>query len=303
MPPFDKTGHAPESQADGMVYVGEQLQAIVDGGLWEKTAVFVVWDDSGGFADHMPAPNLEPLAQDPNRQDRLGKRVPCMVISPYAKANYRSSDCGEIKSHRSLVKFINEWLGLPALDAEREKQVGSMWDCFDFDQVPIPAPRTQLKPGELNLERSFVQRLSLECQRIPGKFEANIMSLAITTLYVMDRLLGPQHPIRRVVSRTLQIDPEHRKVGRFSRQGVPGSKLAYAAYAVPALLAWPIGIAADAVIAVLLAHGHTLPFDPHGTGRNHDYKVQLQRNASAGIMAPSTLVEHDAWNQITRDID
>ena len=91
-----------------------KIQAIVDGGLWPRTVVFVTWDDWGGWYDHVVPPNVEKWdsrrAQYPGdahpefdgQQFRYGSRVPCLVISPYARKGFVSPTQ---RSHISLVKF------------------------------------------------------------------------------------------------------------------------------------------------------------------------------------------------------
>src|SRR5262249_22020790 len=91
-----------------------QVHAHVPGGLWDRTAIFITWDDWGGWFDHVDPPNVEQWdsrrAQRPEDanarfdgdQFRYGSRVPCLVLSPYARPEYVSS---QLNSHVSLLKF------------------------------------------------------------------------------------------------------------------------------------------------------------------------------------------------------
>src|SRR6266446_8464095 len=78
----------------GMQWTVEQVNAIVQGGLWPKTAIFITWDDWGGWFDHVNPPNVEQWSD--GTQFRYGSRVGCLVLSPYAKSGYIS---GMLHSH------------------------------------------------------------------------------------------------------------------------------------------------------------------------------------------------------------
>ena len=143
--------HAPDTPADrqnnvgnvtnGSQWTAAQIDAIVAGGLWEKTAIFVTWDDWGGWADHVDPPEVETWSD--GTQFRLGNRVPCLVVGAYAKAGYISH---QQHSHVSLVRFCETTFGLPSLNA-RTAAADDMGDCFDYTRVlpppgaaPAPAP-------------------------------------------------------------------------------------------------------------------------------------------------------------------
>ncbi len=126
----------------GMQWTVDQINAIVKGGLWSKTAIFITWDDWGGWFDHVDPPNVEQWKNDgtPNAgtQFRYGSRVGCIVLSPYAKQGHV---CRTLLSHVSLVKFCELTFGLQPLNA-RDRTADGMTDCFDFKQTPAlpPAP-------------------------------------------------------------------------------------------------------------------------------------------------------------------
>jgi len=128
----------------GMQWTVDQINAIEKGGLWPSTTIFVTWDDWGGWWDHIDPPNLETWTQStPNpsykgTQFRLGSRVGCLVLSPYAKQGYISKTQ---HSHVSLVKFCETIFGLAALN-QRDSKSDGMSDCFDFTQTPKPPPPT-----------------------------------------------------------------------------------------------------------------------------------------------------------------
>ena len=72
--------HAPASLATGQAYVTNLINTIMTGPDWDSTAIFLAWDDWGGFYDNVVPPTVD--------QNGYGLRVPAIVISPYAKKGY-----------------------------------------------------------------------------------------------------------------------------------------------------------------------------------------------------------------------
>lgn len=133
--------HPVNSVAAGAKWTAQQVAAIVQGGLWSSTAIFVTWDDWGGWSDHVdPPPSLEPWSD--GYQFRLGNRVPCLVISPYARSGYISR---VQHSHVSLVRFVEDTFGLPSIN-RRDAAADGMADCFDFTRTPA-GPPSAVGPG------------------------------------------------------------------------------------------------------------------------------------------------------------
>jgi phospholipase C len=95
--------------------------------FWDSTAIFVQWDDWGGFYDHVAAPFED--------YDGLGFRVPLLVISPYAKKDYVSHVQYETAS---VLRFAEDLYGLPQLAAADARANSPAADCFDFSQSPRP---------------------------------------------------------------------------------------------------------------------------------------------------------------------
>jgi phospholipase C len=91
---------------------------------WSHCAIFITFDDYGGFYDHVPPPQLDRLG--------LGFRVPCIVVSPYAKRGYVDSTLYE---HSSLLKFAETIFRLPAMSS-RDARSADMTNAFDFAQPP-----------------------------------------------------------------------------------------------------------------------------------------------------------------------
>ena len=140
--------HPTQNVTTGMQWTVQQINAIVAGGLWAKSAIFVTWDDWGGWFDHVTPPVVEAWshrkAQRPadafpqfdGQPFRYGSRVPCLVLGPYARPGHIAH---ELESHVSLLKFCETILGLPAV-TERDRASNGMAGCFDFSQQPLPAP-------------------------------------------------------------------------------------------------------------------------------------------------------------------
>jgi len=133
--PQDKGANPPVGNVtSGMQWSVSQVNAIVQGGLWPQTAIFITWDDWGGWYDHVTPPEVEKWTD--GTQFRYGTRVGCLVLSPYAKAGYISQT---LLSHVSIVKFCETIFGLKTLNA-RDAAADGMTDCFDFTQKPAPPP-------------------------------------------------------------------------------------------------------------------------------------------------------------------
>jgi phospholipase C len=128
-----KSGHPPAKLCAAENYAARVLSAIMNGPQWESTAVFLVWDDWGGFYDHVPPPDVERWTD--GTPFRYGFRVPALVISPYARPAYVSHT---IHSHVSTLRFIETLFDLPPL-TDRDAAASDLLDCFDFNQ-PALAP-------------------------------------------------------------------------------------------------------------------------------------------------------------------
>src|SRR5277367_86281 len=72
--------HPPRSSCGGENWTVNQINAVMQSQYWDSTAIFVIWDDFGGFYDHYPPP------QPPPDIYGYGPRVPLLIISPYAKS-------------------------------------------------------------------------------------------------------------------------------------------------------------------------------------------------------------------------
>jgi len=108
----------------GPQWVASVVNAIGGGPDWKDTAIVVVWDDWGGWYDHVAPPQLDRMG--------LGFRVPMIVISPYARRHYVSHVRHEFGS---IIKFVENVNDLPSLDTTDDRS-DALFDCFDFDDPP-----------------------------------------------------------------------------------------------------------------------------------------------------------------------
>ncbi len=123
--PSDEVSEEPPASVEaGMAYVTGLINAIMMSPNWSSTAIFLSWDDWGGFYDHMAPPSGDEFNNS--------IRVPGIVISPYARQNY--VDHG-IYSFESWLKILEDRFDVhPA--GMGSTQAGDMLDGFDFNQKP-----------------------------------------------------------------------------------------------------------------------------------------------------------------------
>jgi phospholipase C len=125
------SGHPPSSLCSAQQYAVRVINALYSSPQWNSTALFLLWDDWGGFYDHVAPPVIEHWTDASPL--RYGYRVPCIVISPYARRGYVSHTTS---SHVSLLRFAETLYALDPL-TERDASASDMLDCFDFAQEPL----------------------------------------------------------------------------------------------------------------------------------------------------------------------
>ena len=134
------------------------INGLIQSPLWTSSALFMTYDEGGGFFDHVRPPQLD--AYGP------GMRVPTFVISPWAKRGYIS---GQLYEHNSLLKFVERRFNLPSLASVNHRfdsstpafnndaaqgnagppapprdglaQLGDFYEAFDFTQNPNYYPK------------------------------------------------------------------------------------------------------------------------------------------------------------------
>jgi hypothetical protein len=207
--------HPPASIHQGQAYVTSIINAAMKSLDWNSTAIFVAWDDWGGFYDHAVPPAVD--------QNGYGLRVPGLVISPYARQSYIDH---QTLSSDAYLKFIeDDFLGgdrlNPATDGrpdprpdvrEDESILGRIDQDFNFNQAPGRRCGSPLRAagaasmGEglahvLDLRRRLRLRVVLQDPHMQPE--------------VIEQQVGQVH-----AEAVPDHDPHHRDIGQVVREGV-----------------------------------------------------------------------------------
>jgi phospholipase C len=133
IPTGPESDHAGVNDGSGPSWVASVVNAIGKSQYWANTAIFITWDDWGGWFDHVPPPQVLVNCAQWGCGYVYGFRVPLIVLSPFVKAQYISHvnhDFG------SILKFIEETYGLPSL-GYADAAADDFADCFNFSQTPL----------------------------------------------------------------------------------------------------------------------------------------------------------------------
>jgi len=149
VPSLSESEHPPGTTRDGQAHVTKVINRIMQSAAWQSTAIFVSWDDWGGFYDHVMPPKVD--------QNGYGLRVPGLVVSSYARRGYIDR---QTLSFDAYVKFIeDDFLAGQRLDPatdgrpdlrptvrENVSILGDLTKDFDFTQAPRSAELLPLYP-------------------------------------------------------------------------------------------------------------------------------------------------------------
>ena len=155
VPSGDASEHPPSSVSAGQSYITSVTNALMNSPDWSSTAIFLAWDDWGGFYDHVVPPRVD--------VNGYGIRVPGLVISPYAKKGYIDHQTLSFDAYLKFIEddFLNGQRLDPATDGrpdprplvrENASVLGDLTNDFDFTQAPRPPmllpvhPTTTLTP-------------------------------------------------------------------------------------------------------------------------------------------------------------
>ncbi len=134
IPDWQNSDHPLSRTTNGPSWITSIVNEVGRSRFWRDTAIVVVWDDSGGWYDHVPPPRVD--------FNGLGVRVPLLVISPYAKRGHVSHRRYEFGS---ILRLAEGAFGLEPLAAS-DNRAADLTDCFDFTQgprsfTPLVSPR------------------------------------------------------------------------------------------------------------------------------------------------------------------
>ena len=132
--------HPPNPVSAGQSYVTSLVNAVMKSPDWDSTAIFLAWDDWGGFYDTVVPPTVDQLG--------YGLRVPAMVISPYAKRGYIDHQTLSFDAYDKFIEddFLDGQRIDPRSDGrpdprpdvrEDEKVLGNLISDFNFNQSPM----------------------------------------------------------------------------------------------------------------------------------------------------------------------
>jgi phospholipase C len=150
VPSVDVSEHPPSTVSAGQSYVTSLVNAVMTSPDWSSTAIFLAWDDWGGFYDHVLPPRID--------VNGYGLRVPGIVISPYAKRGYIDH---QTLSFDAYAKFLeDDFLGGQRLDPQTDGRpdprptvredvvaLGDLTNDFDFSQAPRPPAVLPVHPA------------------------------------------------------------------------------------------------------------------------------------------------------------
>ncbi len=159
--PLLQSEHPPAPVTYGEVAAAQVLDALTSNpAVWAKTALFITYDENGGFFDHRPPPVApsgtagEWLEVDPLPADAagvagpigLGFRVPLLVVSPFSRGGFV---CSHTFDHTSLLRFLETRFGteVPNLSAWRRSVTGDLTAAFNFAAAPNTAVPTLPQPA------------------------------------------------------------------------------------------------------------------------------------------------------------
>jgi phospholipase C len=142
--PYSGAGEHPHSGEPiwkGMRHVTSIINAAMNGPDWDSTAIFLTWDDWGGFYDHVEPPRVD--------LNGYGIRVPGLLISPWAKGGTIDSQTLSFDAYLKLIEdlFLNSARLDPATMSRPDSRptvredvgiLGNLLREFDFTQDPLP---------------------------------------------------------------------------------------------------------------------------------------------------------------------
>jgi phospholipase C len=108
----------------GQKFVKGVIQSLMRSSVWDRSAFLLVYDDWGGWYDHVEPPQVD--------EHGYGFRVPAILVSPYARRGHIDST---VLDFTSILRFIEDNWDLASI-SERDANANSLVSAFDFSQTP-----------------------------------------------------------------------------------------------------------------------------------------------------------------------
>jgi phospholipase C len=123
----------PEDVGEGDAWIGQLVNAVAQSQYWDSTAIFITYDEGGGFWDHVPPPvSLG-----------YGTRTPMIIVSPYARQGVFHQQTTNV----SILSFMQHLWNLPALTRLNARQ-NDLMGAFNFNQKPLAPPSVPIAPTD-----------------------------------------------------------------------------------------------------------------------------------------------------------
>jgi phospholipase C len=197
----DLTEHPPFNPTTGELWAVSIVNSVMKSSYWPTTAIFITWDEGGGFYDHVVPPREFTLNHSFSKElVGLGQRVPLLVISPYSRENFVSDT---LLSHLSLLHFVEYNWNLQPLNGLVEESNLPL-DFFNFSQ----APRTPVI-----LVSPIVYPIPLQTQS-----SSSLPDPVIQNGLLPVAIIGPLIVVLAVALRRFSSDPDRRETQRQQQQ-------------------------------------------------------------------------------------
>jgi phospholipase C len=189
----------PQDVQVGERFIARIARAVMSSPNWDRTAFFICYDEHGGYFDHVAPPaavtpdDTPPMlgpGDIPGGYNRLGIRLPVIVVSPWAKRGYVSS---VVQDHTSILRFIERRWNLGAM-TRRDANANDMTDYFDFRRAAFREPPRIASAPSLAPGLEACRKAGLE-PPLPGNPNGNAeFEQAQAGLRARARAAGLAHP-------------------------------------------------------------------------------------------------------------
>ncbi len=222
----------PQNIIVGEAWLRTVVEAIAASPNWSKTILFINYDEHGGYYDHVPPPvalapdDTAPVVQNGESTydgfKRYGFRVPCIVISPYAKPGYVSSI---VYDHTSVLAFVEKKFNLPAMTL-RDANANDMTDFLDLTAMAAGQPTFPEFPS---MPQSGSNSATLACSKSgpgtvpvpePAPLPVQVKFGRIATQSSRNALIVPVQASRGVQGATVELQQAGKTVASHKLDGL-----------------------------------------------------------------------------------